>query len=226
MFLVLHGENQAASRSDLESEKIKAKKKETLVLNGKEVDLTTLKQSLEARSLFGQEKLVIIENLLSQKQDKKILKYLKEVQLEVDLILWEKKEIGKTILSLLCPPATPRLFKPSQFLFKFLESVKPGNHKIMLYLLTESLKNEEPELIFYMLVRQFRNLLLIKDLGRKGVSEMADWQKSRLEGQAKNFELSKLISIYKQLLQIDYQQKTGQNVFNLVKTLELFLVNL
>jgi len=226
MFLILHGKNQLASRSDLEREKIKAKGKEVLVLSGKEVDLTILKQALEARSLFGQEKLVVIENLLSRTTDKKILNYLKEIPREVNLILWEGKEMTKSTLSLLCPPAIPRLFKPSQFLFKFLESIRPGNTKATIYLFSETLKNEEPELIFYMLIRQVRNLLLVKDLGRKGISEMADWQKTRLQGQADKFTLEELLKIYQQFLKIDYEQKTGIASFDLRKTLDIFLTSI
>ncbi|MBL7159044.1 hypothetical protein ISS85_01055 [Candidatus Microgenomates bacterium] len=232
MFTILHGDHLLASRKALEVMKKTAEKKEVISFDGKKVTLTDLKQALEARSLFGQEKLAIVENLISlkyssiktQEQVKRTFDYLKALPSNTELILWEKKKIdGRRLISF--KNAKIQLFQTPAIIFKFLESIQPNNQESMLSLFENCAKTGPVELIFYMIVRQFRLLLLVKDLGKEGV-RMAPWQYARLTNQANCFTLEKLLKIYKKLLKIDYQQKTGQLVFDLKKTIELLLVNL
>lgn len=247
MFTILHGDNIVASRNVLQMAKKMAREKEVLVFDGKKVNLTDLKQALEARSLFGQEKLVVIENLISKNKEhrpkastigrsasgrdrpldekNRILNYLKALPADTDLILWEGKKIDGRVFSPF-KNAKVQLFKTPAIIFKFLESIRPGNQKMMLSLLENCAKTEPIELIFYMIVRQFRQLLLVKDLGKKGVTRLASWQYSRLTNQADCFTLDKLLKIYKKLLEIDWQQKTGQTAFDLKRAIELLLINL
>lgn len=228
MLIILHGENILKSRQELERIKTQDNQVEIILFDGAKIDHTCLKQALESKPFLEEKRLVIIENLLSQKknlkQQKTILDYLKNPPIKTDLILWEEREIGKELLSRVS--ATVKLFKTEPILFKFLEAIRPGNTKEILTLLRESLLAEEPEIVFYMLTRQFRNLILIADLGEKGLPRMASWQISRLKNQAKNFTLEQLLKIYHELLEIDYRQKTGQQTFDLAHTLELFLINL
>ncbi|TSC54011.1 MAG: Uncharacterized protein LiPW16_201 [Microgenomates group bacterium LiPW_16] len=231
MITILHGESILASRSTLAALKAQHKDKEILILDGKKIGLTEVKQALETSSMFTVSRLVIIENLLSGRKDsnqQEILAYLGKNLPRFDLILWEKEEVSKSLLARVSP-AKVLLFKPEPVLFKFLESIRPDNKSQALKLLEQSFKRESPEIIFYMLVRQFRFLLLLKDGVTSGVEELdrlASWQKERLARQAKHFSLEQLVEIYQKLLEIDYQQKTGQAAFNLTKTLELFLTNL
>ena len=238
MFTILHGDNILASRRALQSVKKMAKEKEVVVLDGKKISLTDLKQALEARSLFGQEKLVVIENLIiskkqknlpagrqAQEQTRRIFDYLKSFPNDIDLILWEGKKIDGRVLTPF-KNAKVQLFKTPAIIFKFLESISPGNAKIMLNLLNTCSEAQPIEQIFYMIIRQFRQLLLIKDLGKNGAPRLAPWQYSRLTNQANCSTLNKLLKIYKELLKIDYQQKTGQSAFDLKRTIELLLVSL
>ena len=229
MIQILHGDNIVASRNVLQMAKKMAREKEVLVFDGKKVNLTDLKQALEAQSLFGQEKLVVIENLISknkkQKTDNRILNYLKALPADTDLILWEGKKIDGRVLSPF-KNAKAQLFKTPAIIFKFLESLRPGNQRMMLSLLENCAKTEPIELIFHMIVRQFRQLLLVKDLGKEGISRIAPWQYAKLTNQANCFTLDKLLKIYKKLLEIDWQQKTGQTVFDLKRAIELLLIDL
>ena len=67
MIIVLHGEHQVESRNRLLELKSQAAElnKEIITLDGALIELTDLIQSLEATSLFNEQKLVIAENLLS-----------------------------------------------------------------------------------------------------------------------------------------------------------------
>ena len=229
MFTILHGDNILASRKALQSIKKMSSDKEVLVLDGKRVSLAELKQALEAKSLFGQEKLVVVENLISenrkQKTENRIFEYLKRLPSFTNLVLWERKKIDGRALSQF-KNARIQLFKTPAIIFKFLESIRPGNTKAMLTLLESCLKKEPIELVFYMVVRQFRLLLLVKDLGEEGVPQLANWQYRRLTNQAGYFTIEKLLKIYKKFLKIDFEQKTGQAAFDLKKTLELLLVGI
>lgn len=99
----------------------------------------------------------------------------------------------------------------------------------MLRLLKKVLEVEIPEIIFSLLIRQLRLLLLISNEEKEEAEDLkrlATWQKQKLATQAKNFTEKQLRSYYHELLEIDYQQKTGQNAFDLKKTLEIFIMNL
>ena len=67
MIIILHGDHQVESRNRLLELKSQASElnKEIITLDGALIELTDLIQSLEATSIFNEQKLVIVENLLS-----------------------------------------------------------------------------------------------------------------------------------------------------------------
>jgi DNA polymerase III delta subunit len=231
MITILHGNNIVASRKALETQINQAKArgvKETIRLNGKKIELTDLKQALETRSLFGQEKLVVIENLLSlpaSSQKKVLVKYLTNINFEINLILWEEKLLTASQLSSL-KAAKAQSFKISPKIFKFLDSIAPKNTKIMLTLLKEAKKLDSQEMIFYMLTRRISSLIIASDLGAKGLTSMQSWQKTRLLQQAKKFSLSNLIEFYNKLFDLDLQFKTGRNILPLSSQLDLIIADI
>ncbi|MBI5465135.1 hypothetical protein HY946_00820 [Candidatus Gottesmanbacteria bacterium] len=231
MITILHGDDIVKSRQELETIKKQYPNAEIIFLDGRKLDLTSVKQALESSSMFSRSRLVIIENFLASKKNKnqeEILGYLAKEPSETELIFWESVSLTSPGLARL-KGARVLEFKPEAVLFKFLESIRPANTEETLVLLGRCIRGGPPEIIFYMLVRQFRLLLLVKDGITSGVEELdrlADWQKQRLVRQAKCFDLKQLVDIYHQLLEIDSQQKTGENAFDLPKTLELFVANL
>ena len=226
--LILHGENTTLSRQKLktEIETFKNQKKgEVLSFEGNNLTLIDLQQALEAPSLINENHLVVIENLFSGRksaQKEKLIGYLKETNPQ-NLIIWENKKIDGRALSAF-KTATLK-FDLTLIIFRFLDSLAPGNATQSINLFHQSLEQDPPELIFHLLSRQIHLLILAADLGEKGLGQMKDWQKGKLVRQAKKFGLNKLIKIYKELLQIDWQQKTSQTPFNLVSQLDLFLAS-
>lgn len=77
-----------------------------------------------------------------------------------------------------------------------------------------------------MLARQIRFLILAADLGKKGLDQMESWRAEKLIRQAQYFTLIKLMKIYRQLLKIEVQQKTGQTPFTLSSQLDLLVASL
>ena len=121
--LILHGDNLVASRQLL-VEKIKlfkTKNAEVVKLDGKKTNLTQIQQALESQSLFGSERIVIIEGLLSSpvgKGKSKLVDYLKYGDFP-NLILWEGKKIDRLTSF---KTAQIQVFKLPSTIFKFLDS--------------------------------------------------------------------------------------------------------
>lgn len=224
--LILHGENTVLSRQKLTnlSQHFQG---EVLHLEGEKINLTDLKQAIESSTLFGQARLVIIENLFVRrpsKEKEELFKYLKEEKPK-NLIIWERKTIdGRSLISFKF--AQIERFVIPTIIFKFLDSLSPQNKSQSLYFFHQCLRQEPPEVIFYMLSRRVGNLILAADLGEKGLEKMASWQRSKLIHQTKQFNLKKLIFLYRQLLKIDWEQKTGQTIMPLVSQLDLLIASL
>lgn len=224
--LIVHGENNLISRKRL-SEKIESFKNEILRFDGDKISLSEIKQALESHSLLSQNKLVVIENLFSRRPGKakeEILAYLKNNVFN-NLVIWERKKIdGRALISF--RKEKIERYDLSTIIFKFLDSFWPGNQKINLSFSHQCLRSEVPEVVFFMLCRLIRQLIIAKDLGEKGLEPMAPWQKSKLIKQAKKFSLEKLMGLYRELLQIDFSIKSGRTPIPLVSQLDLLLASL
>lgn len=233
MITILHGDNVFESRKQLD--RIKSSfEGEIISLDGKNLSETAFIQSTQSQFLFSTEKLVVVENFLSDvargrnpseaagkisaKGDKKKIK-LDFSKIEPEIIFWEDKELGKTILDEFKDVKTKvLLFKTPTTIFKFCDALSPKNCPNLVFLLRECLKTAEPEYVFIMIVRQFRLML------NPGGS--APWQQAKIMNQSKSFGQNRLKEIYKKLLEIDYKTKTGQSPQNLEFNLELFLLSL
>ena len=85
----------------------------------------------------------------------------------------------------------------------------------------------EPELIFFMLVRQFRIMLGQEGVDRiDEVKRMAPWQLGKMQRQAKTFGEEKLKSTYQKLFEIDLALKTGKIPYSLERSIDFFLADL
>jgi len=224
--LIFHGQNTALSRQKL-LEKIENFPGEIVRLEGSKLTLTELKQALESSCLFGLGRLTVIENLFARRPGKlkeEILKYLKEGQPK-NLLIWEGKNIdGRTLKPFGLTNCLK--FAVSPLIFKFLDSLNPENKKTVLTLLHQCLEDTPPELIFFMLSRHIRYLIIAADAGIKGLAEFPSWRGQKYIFQAKKFGLKKLIGLYHDLLVIDFQQKTSKSSLTLPAQLDLLIANL
>jgi len=223
--IIFHGDNLVVSRQRLTQE-TKQFSGEVIRLNGRQANLDQFQQALEASSLFDQKKLVIVEDLFSRpagQEKDKILTYLKQPT-TANLILWEGKTIDGRRLAGFKNAQVEKYLLPAT-IFKFLDSLGQ-NKKVSLYWLRQTLINEPAELVFFLLCRRVGDLIIAADLGASGLDKMAPWQKSRLVQQTKNFPLKRLVAVYGKLLEIDWQQKTGQAAYNLPATLDLLVASL
>ena len=234
--LILHGDDLVKSREALTDQKQQAKEEdqEIISLLGKSLELSSLVQALESNSLFGKKKLVVIENLFSLPKSRtkdKVLTYLKNQstisnqQLTIKLVIWEEKQIDGRLLKSFSK-AKVKSFKLPTVIFKFLDFLEPNNPKSTLSLFHQILKTENPEMVFYMVARRVRELIIAKDLGKVGLTKCAPWQQSRLLSQANKFSLEELLKIHRDLLKIDWQVKTGRTGLSLETLLDLLIADL
>src|SRR3989344_8250409 len=133
MLHLFHGEHVVASRKELSLLKEKFASSEIIVLDGNKVSFTDLIQATESTSLFGGSRLVVIENLLGKRAKAKkeellrLTEWIANIPKASEVVYWEDKELGKTLLGLFPKTADIALFRPEQYIFKLVENVRPGN---------------------------------------------------------------------------------------------------
>ncbi len=229
MLHLFHGEHTIASLAEIDKVCNHFQDQEIIRLEGKSLALVDFKQALESGSLFGSKRLVIVENLFTaklgvkSKEAEDFIDYIKNFQSEAELVFWEAKEVKKSLLTKLPKNTDIALFKPDRNIFSFVESIKPAATKEMLERLEHALSADGPEMIFAMLVRQFRYLLIASEKG-KNITDLTPWQATKFSKQAGFFSWEKLLQHYRTLLAIDIRQKSGTAVFDLTKEMELFLI--
>jgi len=230
MNIVLHGDDPTKSRQEFQTllDKAKSEGKEIIRLEDN-LSLNMLKQALESKSLFGGKKAVFLENVYSRRvsdERSQIISYLeKYTDIEPEIIIWESKSVRVTSLRKLPKSWSTKLFKLPVLLFKLLDSISPGKQSLFLPVYQKLLQDSAVELVFFMLIRRVRELILAKSLGREGLNG-APWQIGKLVGQAGAFELENLVMLYKKLGKIDFEIKSGQSKMDMRYHLDLWLADI
>lgn len=215
--IVLHGDNKVLSRKALAELKEKAGlTKEVVVLDGGKVSVTELKQALESGSLFGGDRLVVLED-----PKKEIIKELNG-GFASELIVWSSKALTPAVLKGLGGEA--KEFKVSAEIFKLMDSLRPGNLEQMLELWGKSLEQEAAELVFFMLTRQVRMLIQAKEdpAGLKGNPYVV----SKVKQQVRYFSIEKLLELHQGLYLIDKGIKTGSSPLSIEHGIEMWLLGM
>ena len=228
MITILHGEDAKTSRQVFTDYRQKGA---SITLEGSNLDVTTLTQSLGGDGLFDENKIVLIEQLLSKKKKSKELDSmitLLQSYPDKEIVLWEGKEIDRKLLAQF-PKAQIRAFALPQLLFTFLDSIRPSHGAKLVSLYHQTLATVEPDMIFSMLVRQMRLLMGLMGPSQNPIEEvkrLAPWQQQKLKKQAQLFTETQLISLYNSLFRIDNEQKTGKASVPLSNAIDFWLLKL
>lgn len=230
MKYLFHGDDQASSRQEMRVliEKEKKSGHEIRNIDGSKVTTQDLDSLLGTANLFASET-VVIENLCSRPvsgERKKLFEVIKKYSGPKNLILWEKKEITKAVVSSLATsPADLKTYlaKTPAVIFGFLDSLVPGNSAASLKLLQECAVSVDEGFIFVMLARHIADLLVASS---GDTSRLMPWKKGRLVSQAKSFSEADLIRFHGSLLDIDRKIKTGRTKLSYLDHLDLLLVSL
>lgn len=227
MISVIHGQDQAKSRLKLR-EFITGSEQEIIYLDGKKINLPDLIMATETTPIIADKKLIVVENFFQGKAGKDkldIRDYIFKDGFNHDIIFWENREIDKFKIKTFPKNLKILLFDFPAGLFKFLDSLGTGSIKTNYADFHSLLKGSDPELLFMMIVRQFRLLIMVREETENNL-EMPEWQFFKLKVQASTFKMDELIVIYRQLLLIDYKIKSGKTPYKKEQLLDIFFTNL
>lgn len=219
MIIVIHGQNEVASRSYLSSLIEAGFSAGVMRMDKSEITAEKVSQIAGGSSLFGEVRKVVIENYLKQRTPGK--KGPTDKALESfpgDLILWEDGQRSAGALSVF-PTAKVFEFKVSSTVFKFLDSLRPGNPGGNILSFHQALGGSSPEVILPMLGRRMVDLLAPP-------SKVAGWQRERLKVQSRLFSEEVIVSAIRRLVEIDIGQKTSSSPLFLKGQIERFLLGL
>lgn len=227
MITLIHGDDIVSSRNYFYS--VKSGTENPIVFDNNNYNLTDFLQSLSGKSLFAENKKIFLDRVFSSKklageQLENVVSAINKSHSPIEIIIWEGSELPKTFLNQF-PKANVKFFKLSQSLFAFLDSVRPNNPQNVI-LFHDALKNSDENMLFSMLVRQFRLLLSVSS-NSNGIEEtkkLAPWQIEKLQRQSRMFTNEQLKKIYNKLYETDLNIKTGVYP-NLTNAIDILLLD-
>jgi hypothetical protein len=204
MIYIFHGDNQFDSRQALNKLLEEYSQYDQLKTDSKNIDLARVNLFLQSSSLFAQNKVLIIENFFSANKSiiDKLIKVVKDSN-DIDLIIWQDKALNATQLKTF-PQSKVQLFTLSNKLFGCLNAVRPKNLNGFIPLYKEVLKMGLYDLFLYLIKGNLRR-------------QLTTYSK---------FDQTKVKNSYLQLIELDYQNKSGQLSIPKEIALERIVMNL
>lgn len=206
--IVLHGDYTKKSYEMFHRLLNKARTQGLEIIRIDENSNLSLPEQLVSQSLFEKEKLFVIENPL--KISLSDFNWLKGKHKDINktLIIYYSGYLHKKILNSFPKIVKIYEFKLPRLIWKFLESLYPGNSKSCLKLLNNVLINEPKEFVFFLLAKQLRDLYWVS-IDEKSLNYPA-WRISKLKRQSMMYKDSQLKSLIKNLAEIDVKSKTSK----------------
>jgi DNA polymerase III delta subunit len=231
--LIIHGDNIVQSRLKLTEvvDQKKANNFHVVRIDGSGLNRAILESQVWSNSLFGDQKIIVLESLFSLPKSKKkdelidLLKIInQDDELSSSIITWDNKTLPITTLKKI-GSAQILEFKTSPVVFKWLDALngKRQNLETQLKLSHQAVQSDGVELCMALLARQIR--LLINAQEKQPISA-PPFVINKLTAQAHTFTLDQLVKIHAQLVQIDRETKTSQLPLSLEKKLDLLIMKL
>ena len=218
MVVILHGDNQVASRRRLSAIREHYQDKGWEIMNAaKSVSLEEINLSSNAQTLLGVGTIVVVEEFWSGK------KKAAPTEISGNVIFWEGRELPKILLNSLPKSWKVENFPITQVTFKFLDTLTHSNPQISLRILHD-IQNEDAYSLLPLIAWHARHLIWAKEA--PNTLNFPSWRAQKLNSQASKFELEGLYKFHEQLLALDKSIKTGTNVLPPLASLELLIANL
>ena len=225
--VILHGENTVQSRNALSAllDKARSEQKQIIRLEAKKLESQNLIEELGASSLFGEPRVILIEELHSLPTSARKTQLIKQIgglsADDAEVILWEKRQLTPTMLKQF-PQARNQEFKLTKYLFNWLDTIN-GQNKLNQKMFDSAIEQDGEMMLFTMLIRQIRLLIQVKE-GK--TASLAPFMVGKLKKQSETFSLPQLLQLHHKLLLLDLAQKTSASVLTLQQELELLLVGM
>jgi len=223
MLTIICGEDSVESRRYFIDQQRLLKEKDFEIVNVDYHQVLELDETGSSESSLFSTKRAYFTNSLNKKVFKKMSerneKKIKSIvdSKAIQVYDWEEETSARDLKTI--KGAVVKEFKPSQTIFKLLDSCFPGNLKTFLSTLQTLSESTEDIFIFIMLARHIRNILSVK-MGEK-IPKLASWQLGKLANQAKYWEEKNLINFYQGLHRIDVNSKTNGTPFTIKKSLDI-----
>jgi hypothetical protein len=204
MIYIFHGDNQLNSRSRFNAFLDKNHDLDILKIDNKETNLDNINNFINGQSLFNTKKIIAITNLFSISKPilDKLIKIIKSNS-EFDIVIWQDKTLNTTQLKTF-PKSTIEVFPLDKIMFACINSLKPKNIAKFIPLFHKVLKQEPLELFLFWLKLNLRKQLTSYS----------------------SFSTDSLKKAYLQIIELDFQNKTGQLSIPKELALERILLNL
>jgi DNA polymerase III delta subunit len=223
MLTIICGEDSIASRNYFTAQqKLFSEKNFEIVNIDYHQTLELDENEASSSSLFTQKRVYFTSFLnkkvlkkLSAKTERKIKEIITSTKIQI--FDWEEETSARDLKSI--KGIIIKEFKPSQNIFKLLDSCYPGNLKTFINYLNILSESTEDIFIFIMLTRHMRNILIVK-MGER-LPKLASWQIAKLSNQAKYWKTENLINFYQGLHRIDVNSKTNGTPYSVKEAVEI-----
>jgi hypothetical protein len=221
MITLFLGEDTAKARSEFIQYKESLIQKNYNAIEINSSNISEIKKWIyDSQSLFAESKFFFGSNLASDKKMREELAIFDTLDSVFELILYEEN-MEERIAKFLFKHAKIVAFKLPTTIFKLLDSLSPKTIPQSLLLLHELASTIDENIIFIMICRRVRELILAQsDMYSK---KLASWQQTRIKSQSQLWDKHTLISFYESLFRIDTLQKTSKNYYSLIESLDISL---
>lgn len=212
---LLHGNHTSLSRHQLATLKLQAQARgvEVISLNLDSTQPEDIEQTLTSKSLFGSSRLTIIEA-----SRRHFSRHGPSSQLQLSLDLARSSQVIFYFPFPLSPHQLQlfssydcQLFKISPLVFQFLNHFDAANFKQMLLSFNQACHQNQPEFVFYLLIKHLQAII-----SPTKTNSLPPWAKKRCQPLLERLGINNLIRLHQQLVNLDFQLKSGR----LVSTLE------
>ena len=188
MLYLFHGDDQKSSRQALNQLLKTIKNDNFLRLDSKSIDLEPVNNFLSGTSLLSSQKTLLLDNFFSTtKARNKLVDLICHHQADTDIIIWHSKKLTPSQIKTF-PNAKVTFFDLPNYLWGCLNSLRPQNIKGFLPLYQKVIDQNLYDLFLYLLKQKLRKQL----------------------DSYSSFPQAKLLKTYLLLIELDYQNKTGE----------------
>ncbi|OGK29144.1 hypothetical protein A3D06_00755 [Candidatus Roizmanbacteria bacterium RIFCSPHIGHO2_02_FULL_40_9] len=217
MLTIFGGNNTSEARKKL------IEYRETLIAENYEVyDLHTDVKELpkkieETSSLFTTKRAFFIENVLSKKVNRDVLKEIKTDN-QTQIVIWDESIAARDIKKYFAKAKIISVDLP-ETIWKLLDIIASGKKIQTINILKKLADSVDEQMILYMVQRRAKELILAK----KNMLDpkLQSWQRSKLQQQALSWNEETLFQFYDKLFDIEKGVKTSKLIYSITQALEV-----
>lgn len=222
---ILHGENQPEIHKNLVqlTEQAKSEELDIARIDWKKSNEKEIKLASRSQGLISLGTLVVVDNFFNN--NKHAAKIISELSFDSSYYIFvENKTISPTLVKALQRDFVIQGYPVPPSIFNFLNSLSPNNKTDALTQFKKVIDQDSSEFLLTMAARHTRQLIWAKEDPQ--TLKAADWQKTKLVTQAKQFSDGQLRELHSKLLEIDRFNKKSLLPESLEKSLEVLVASL